>query len=154
MKQVRLPEVDHVCVDAKEVRRLVTAGDREDRAQWDFALNTAVDSLLESWEALLAHLQTLSRQSARKGETLSVERLDLRGVLGDISAAAGALNSAWLNLQWTYAGQLPSAQPADANDFHTVGFITLKRDFNKFLEQLVRSERIMHDHREILRALA
>ena len=154
MRQVRLPEVDPVGVHAKEVYRLATTGDHEDRTQWDRALNASVASLLESWEALLARLQVLSRQSARKGETLAVERLDLGTVLGDIEAAAGALDSARRNQRWKYAGQVPGAQPDDTDDFHTVGFITLKRDFNEFLEQLVRSQRIMHDHREILRALA
>jgi len=154
MRQVHLPEVDHVGVHAKEVYRLAMTCDRDDRTQWDRALNASVDLLLESWEALLARLQVLSRQSARKGETLAVERLDLGTVLGDIEAAVSALDSARRNLQWTYVGQVPGAKPADTDDFHTVGFITLKRDFNEFLKQLVRSERIMHDHREILRALA
>ena len=154
MRQVRMPEVDQVGVRAKAVYGLAMKCDSGNREQWDNALNVAVDSFLESWETLLVRLQKLSRESARQGETLSVEHLDLGAVLGDIKAAASALDSARRNLRWTYSGRVRDVQPADATDVHTVGFITLKRDFNEFLEQVVRSERIMHDHREILRALA
>ena len=137
MRQVRMPEVDQAGIAAKEVYNLATKCDRGERTQWDNALNVAVDSLLESWEALLARLQTLSRQSAQQGETLSVEHLDLGAVLGDIKAAAVALDSARRNLQWTYSGRVRNIQSDDISDVHTVGFITLKRDFNEFLKQLV-----------------
>ena len=140
MRQVRMPEVDQVGVRAKDVYGLVMKCDSGDREQWDNALNAAVDSLLESWEALLTRLQKLSRESAQQGETLSVEHLDLGGVLGEIKAAASALDSARRYLLWTYSGRVPDVQPADITDVHTAGFLTLKRDFNKFLEQVVRSE--------------
>ena len=154
MKQIRVPEVQVVSVHAKQVYDLATSPGFRERTDRHDELTRAVDSMLSSCEELFGRLQRLSIESAHKGEVLAVEGLDLGGVVGDVRAARTAIDSASRHSRWKYPGYCRSLQQDDPGEFNLVGLHTLKKDFNDFVEQLARSEKIMHDHREILRELA
>ena len=155
MKQIRISKVEAVSVHARKVYELAMSPDfRDDRADLHDDLTRAVDSLIESWEKLLDHLHGLGIESARNGQVLAVEELDLGGVIGDVRAAGTALDSATRCSQWKYPGHSRSRRSREPSDFGIVGFQTIKKDFNDFLDQLARAAKIMHDHREILRELA
>ena len=154
MKHVRVPEVHAVGVHARKVYGLAMSPDLQKRSDLHDDLTREVDSLLESWETLFERLHDLSMESARKGQSLAVEELDLGGVIGDLRAAATAIDSASRHCRWKYPGNSRPAPSKNSDDFKIVGLQTLKKDFNDFLRQLARAETIMHDHREILRELA
>ena len=154
MKHVRVPEVGVVSARAKKVYELAMKPDLPERPESHDALSVAVDSLLESWEKLLDRLHALGVEAAKKGRVLAVEDLDLAGVIGDVRAAGTAIDSATRHGRWGYRGYSRSGRSDESSDFNIVGLQTIRGDLDDFLEQHLRAAKIMHDRREILRALA
>ena len=154
MKKIRVPEVHAVSARAKQVYGLAMSPDCREGEEKHDELTRAVDSLLLSCEALFGSVRRLGIEFADNGQALAVEGLDLGGVVGDMRAAKIAIDSASLHWGWKYPGFSRKPQQEERGEFSVVGLRTLRKDVNDFLDQLVRSEKIMHDHREILRELA
>ena len=152
MKQVLVSEVHDVSVHAKKVYELAVSAEIREEPGLHDKLTLEVDALLASWEKLFDRLHHLSVEAARMGRVLAVEDLELRGVFGDIRAARTALDSATRSCQWKYPGYSRNRRSEEPSDSMIVGLQTLRKDFNEFLEQLARAAKIMHDHREVLRA--